>query len=156
LDYSVLKDLNGQKGATTSFQSGERVYLKFRAPSDGYLAVYLTVGDGETSCLLPYAKDTDGRFPIKAGRDYILFDKETDALAQYYRLKTKHKQEINQLVLIFSPNVFTKCNDMRGDAKHPNSLTTADFQKWLMKCQRSDHDMVVNKKWIKISNAQVE
>ncbi len=154
LDMSILKKINDEKDATSSFESGERLYLRFRAPADGYLAVYLTVGNGKTSCLLPYPKDTDGRFPIKGGKDYNLFDKETDANAQQYKLTTKHPQEVNQLVVIYSPNAFTKCNDASSDGKQPNSLETSEFQKWLLKCQRSDRDMVVDKKWLRIHNAK--
>lgn len=155
LKWSVLKDDSGEKIVTSSFISGERVYLKFRAPADGYLAVYLIVGDDETSCLLPYPKDAFGRFAVRGGRDYVLFDKERDPTAPFYKLNTTRPQEDNQLVVIWSPNPFTKCNDITGDARHPNSLSTHDFQKWLLKCQRQDHDMVVDKKWIKIHKPAV-
>ncbi|MBR1547068.1 MAG: DUF4384 domain-containing protein [Prevotella sp.] len=150
LKWEILKDGNEKKIVTQSFDSGERIYVSFRSPSNGYVAVYLIVGDDETSCLLPYPQDADGRFPVKAGRDYLFFDKQKDPQAFQYRLKTKHRQEDNQLVIIYSPNPFTKCNDITGDKNHPNSLSTHDFQKWLLKCQREDRDMVVNKKWIKI------
>ena len=150
LKWDVLKDGNDEKVTATAFDSGERVYVKFRSPSNGYVAIYLIVGDDETSCLLPYPKDSDGRFQVKGNRDYLFFDKQEDPAAYQYRLKTAHRQESNQLVIIFSPNPFTKCNDITGDKTHPNSLSTHDFQKWLLKCQREDRDMVVNKKWVKI------
>ena len=150
LKWDIMKDGPGRKVAASAFESGERVYVNFRSPADGYVAVYLIVGDDETSCLLPYHRDEDGRFPIKGGRTYQFFDKQADPSAVHYRLKTKHSQEDNQLVIIYSPHPFTKCNDITGDKLHPNSLSTHDFQKWLLRCQREDHDMVVNKKWVKI------
>lgn len=150
LKWDVMKDGASSKKVATIFENGERVYVKFRSPADGYVAIYLMVGDDETSCLLPYPKDVDGRFEVKAGRNYLFFDKEEDALAYHYNLTTKRRVEDNQLVIIYSPNPFTKCNDVPGDKRHPNSLNTHDFQKWLLKCQREDRDMVVNKKWIKI------
>ncbi len=150
LKWEIMKDRNDKKVVTQSFDSGERVYISFRSPSNGFVAVYLIVGDDETSCLLPYPKDADGRFSVKGGRNYLFFDKEKDPEAYQYRLKTKHRQEDNQFVIIYSPNPFTKCNDITNDKKHPNSLSTHDFQKWLLKCQREDPDMVVNKKWVKI------
>jgi hypothetical protein len=150
LKWDIQKDgVNGRRSATT-FDSGERIYVNLRSPSAGYVAVYLIVGDDETSCLLPYPNDFDGRYPIKANRDYVFFDKSVDQTAYHYKLSTKRKQEDNQIVVIFSPNPFTKCNDITGDKYHPNSLSTHDFQKWLLKCQRKDKDMVVDKKWIKI------
>lgn len=150
LKWDIMKAYNEQKTVAQSFDSGERIYVNFRSPANGYVAIYLIVGDDETSCLLPYPQDADGRFPVKAGREYQFFDKQVDASAFQYRLKTKRPQEDNQLVIIYSPNPFTKCNDITGDKLHPNSLSTHDFQKWLLKCQREDRDMVVNKKWIKI------
>lgn len=156
LTWDILKDFHGRKDVTTSFENGERIFLNMRVPADGYLAVYLTVGDGETFCLLPYPKDSDGRFPIKGGKDYVLFDRESDPLSPNYTMTTKHRKEANQLVVIYSPNPFTKCNDISTDPRHPNMLSTNDFQKWLLKCQRNDKEMVVDKKWMSIHNAKAD
>lgn len=155
LKWEVKKEgINGKVPAST-FDSGERFYVDFRSPADGYVAVYLTeTGSDETSCLLPYPKDADGRFPIKANRDYTFFDKSTDELAPYYRFKTKRSQERVQLIIIYSPNPFTKCNDVSKGKLRPNSLSSSDFQKWLLKCLRMDSDMVVNKKWVDIINKE--
>lgn len=156
LDLNILKDVNGTKTNASSFENGENIYLRFRSPSNGYLAVYLTVGSGKTYCLLPYIKDDDGRFPIRGGTDYLLFDKETDRTAQLYRLTTSHRLEANQLVVIYSPNPFTKCNDKSGDPRRPNVLHTTLFEKWLLNCLHSDREMVVDKRWLKIHNANKE
>lgn len=150
LKWEIMKDGNDKKKVASIFESRERVYVNFRSPADGYVAIYLIVGDDETSCLLPYPKDKDGRFEVRAGRDYLFFDPKEDYQAVPYRLKTQRRVENNQLVIIYSPNPFTKCNDRAGDELHPSSLNTHDFQKWLLKCQREDRDMVVNKKWVKI------
>lgn len=150
LKWKILKEEDGTKVETNRFRDGERVFLSFRSPADGYLAVYLIQADDDTSCLLPYRSDATGRFQIKRGTNYILFDRETDPTASYYKLSTQRAMEDNQLVIIYSPNPFTKCNDVSNDPKRPNSLNTHDFQKWLLKCQRADSDMIVNKKWLKI------
>ena len=50
LKWSILKDGNDKKVETSSFNSGERIYMQFRSPSAGYVAVYLIVGD-ETVCI---------------------------------------------------------------------------------------------------------
>ncbi len=150
LKWNIMKEILGQKSETTSFVSGERIFVRFRSPSDGYVAVYLIVGDDETSCLLPYRKDPSGMFKVRNGKEYIFFDKDEDPRASFYKLSTQHEKEANQLVVIYSPNPFAKCTDITGDARHPNSLSTHDFQKWLLKCQRADRDMVVAKKWVTI------
>ena len=154
LKWSIMKDGINDRVTAETFDSGERFYVNFRSPSDGYVAVYLLEGDDVTSCLLPYSKDPDGRFPVKAGRDYVFFDKNTDTSATQYILKTKHEQENNQLIIIYSPHPFTKCNDKITVKNRPRSLNTSEFQRWLLGCQRMDNDMVVNKKWIKIDNKQ--
>lgn len=152
--WTIQKLENGKRVTAKQFDNKDRIYIDFSTPSDGYLAVYLIVGDDETSCLLPYPKDFDGRFPVKSGRNYLLFDKESDNEAIHYRLNTSHQHEDNQIVVIYSPNPFTKCNDVSRNTRQPNVLNTHDFQKWLLRCQRADPDMVVDKRWIRIVNRQ--
>ena len=156
LEWKIMRDGNNGKEEATQLNSGERFYVSFRSPADGYIAVYLIENDDNTSCLLPYRKNTTGRHQIKSGRDYTFFDKETDPNATAYNLTTQTQSEDNQLVIIYSPNPFTKCNDVSKNTKRPNALTTHDFQKWLLKCQRADKDMVVNKKWIRINKRDVQ
>lgn len=151
LEWKIMKDGLDGKEEAQQLNSGERVYVSFRSPADGYVAIYLIENDDNTSCLLPYRKNTTGRHQIKSGRDYTFFDKETDPEATAYNLTTQNASEDNQLVIIYSPNPFTKCNDVSKNTKRPNALTTHDFQKWLLKCQRADRDMIVNKKWIRIN-----
>ena len=150
LKWEIMKDGLTMRKKTSVFESGERIFVNFRSPADGYVAIYLILGDDVTQCLLPYPKDTDGRFEVKAGREYMFFDKEEDLTAVPWKLSTKRRLENNQLVIIYSPNPFTKCNDKSVDKMHPNTLNTHDLQRWLLKCQREDRDMVVNKKWVKI------
>ena len=154
LQWKIQKEINEKKVETEDFDNGERIYVNFKSPADGYIAIYLIEANDETSCLLPYRKDTTGKVKIKSGKNYTFFDKKEDPNATNYKMNTKDSQEYNQVVIIYSPNPFTKCTDITGDAKHPNSLSTSDFQKWLLKCQRSDSEMVVNKKWIKIHNKE--
>ncbi len=156
LKWDILKDGKDKKVVTTSFISGERIFIRFRSPSDGYVAIYLIEGDDNTSCLLPYRKDPIGKFRIKSGKEYLFFDKDEDPQASFYKLTTKYETEANQLVVIYSPNPFTKCSDITGDARHPNSLSTHDFQKWLLNCQRADRSMVVVKKWVNIRKEGTE
>ena len=154
LKWSIMKEGVKDRVEAETFDSGDRFYLNFRSPADGYVAVYMLEGNDETSCLLPYLKDPDGRFPVKGGRDYVFFDKNTDPSALHYKFTTKRPHEDNQLVIIYSPNPFTKCNDKVTEKNRPRSLKTSEFQKWLLGCQRMDGEMVVNKKWIKIENKQ--
>ncbi len=62
--------------------------------------------------------------------------------------------ESNQLVVLYSPNPFTKCTDTSKDPLHPNVLKSKDFAKWLLKAQRADNELVVNRRWVKITSAE--
>ena len=139
-------------GETPEFTNRERVFLKFRAPANGFVVVYLIEGDDETSCLLPYRNSPFGRMEVIGGRDYLFFDKRQDPQAPTYYLQTQRPSEDNQFVIIYSPHPFNKCNDVSNDPLHPNSLNTHDFQKWLLSNQRHDREMVVNKQWVRIVN----
>ncbi len=152
--WQVQKDIEGKKIDSDEFNTGERFFIKFRSPSDGYIAIYLITSDNETACLLPYRKDNSGRYQIKGGKDYIFFDKAIDPTASYYKLSTNKLQEYNQLVMIYSPNPFTKCTDTSVDSRHPNSLDQKDFAKWLLKNQRADKEMMVNRKWLNIKGTE--
>ena len=154
LKWTVMKDDNGSKKETASFNSGERVYVNLQAPADGFVAIYLVLGDNETCCLLPYRNDPSGRYPVRSGKEYEFFDKSISPQAVNYKLNTSLPLEYNQLVIIYSPFPFTKCIDNVGDRRHPNSLNTREFQKWLLNCQRKDRDMVVQKKWLEIHSTQ--
>jgi len=151
-----VKKSNGDfKIDTDKFMNGERIYVTFRSPSDGYAAIYLITGDDETSCLLPYRNDNRGRVEVRGGKEYTFFDKSTDPTATQYKLSTKQMQEYNQLVVIYSPNPFTKCMDSSNtDPRRPNTLDQKEFAKWLLKNQRADGEMVVYRRWITIESPQ--
>lgn len=152
LDWKILR---GKEGIVESslFNHKDRFRILFKSPIDGFLAVYLIEEGDETSCLLPYPHQTNGQYQVKGGINYTFFDKtiEPEAIPWSLALSNlQHNIEKNQLVIIFSPNPFTKCNDTSNAPGHPNKLSSNDFQKWLLKCQRADKDMIVNKKWVTI------
>ena len=132
-------------------ESGDNLYVGFKSPADGCIAIYLIEGE-KTYCLLPYKKNTTGQQLIKHGKYYRFFDEMEDPDAKRLKLTTSNQNEIemSRLVIIYSKNRFTKCNDNTGDIKHPNSLSTKDFYKWLNKCYVDDTDMLVNEKNITI------
>ncbi len=149
--WQVQKDMDGKKIDAEQFDSGDRFFVKFKSPTDGYVSIYLITSDKETACLLPYRKDNSGRFKIKGGKEYTFFDKNEDPNASYYKLSTDQPNELNQLVMIYSPNPFAKCTDKSVDPRHPNVVEMKDFGKWLLKNQRADKEMVVNRTWVTIN-----
>jgi len=147
------------KHETDNFHNGEDIFLSFRSPVDGYLAVYLVDDDQTAFCLLPYRDDPQGKVRIKAGKDYIFFSKKhadpaEKNMTDEYTLTCEKSVEQNSLHIIFSPNEFTKANDgtsspalSKGEeAVLPRELSFEDFQKWLAKNKTRDKDMIVEVK----------
>lgn len=152
IKWSVMHKVNGKLKETETFDSGENLYVGFKSPSSGYVAIYLVEDYETTWCLLPYRKDETGRFEVAAGRSYTFFDKSTDENARVVPLTTKRSVEANTLYVIYSPKPFTKCTDEKGGSRLPNKVSTVDFKKWLLKNQRADRDMMVEKKLAVIRN----
>ena len=163
ISANLLKQANGQYDED-QFHHGDNVYLSFKSPTKGYLAVYLMDGKGDAYCLLPYAGDDDGQFSVKANKSYILFSEEHagkgENCDEYNMTCEKATPEQNLVFIVFSPNKFTKANDeesnkvvdVNGEKELlPRFLSYADFQKWLMRCRRLDKDMQVIIKPVVIS-----
>lgn len=156
IKWEIMRNNGVKHEKTTHFSSGDRMYVNFQSPANGYVALYLIQDDHSTSCLLPYKGDDDGRYPVKAGQSYHFFDRQVDPVAKHIVMKTGKKQEHNQIVLIYSPNPFTKCVDNAGSRYQLNSLNTREFQTWLLNCLRADRDMVVKRTWVVIHNSNAE
>lgn len=163
ISAKLLKQTDGQYDED-QFHEGDNLYLSFKSPTKGYLAVYQMFGNGETYCLLPYLGDEDGQFLVKANKKYLLFSKDhaeiKEKCTEYEMTCEKETAEDNMVYVIFSPNKFTKANDdesnkivsVNGKLEHlPRFLSDDDFQKWLMRCRRADKDMQVIIKPILIS-----
>lgn len=152
LQIRILRENGDKREETTHFQSGDRFFVEFRSPVDGYVVVYLNeLASDQTSCLLPYPNTGTGHFAVKGGHTYTFFEESLSPHSRkFYKMSTSMEVEDCQLVIVFSPNVFNKTNDVTGDKKHPNSLSTRDFQKWLLKSRRADSQMQLSKHWLKI------
>ena len=157
VDFSA-KTLNNaeSKYETDIFHDGEDIFLAFRTPVDGYLAVYLEDTEATAFCLLPYRKDPSGKVPVKSGKDYIFFSKKHADITEKstvteYMLSCEKPVEQNRLFIIFSPNEFTKANDAQAtDEVFPRELSSEDLQKWLAKNRLRDKDMKVEIKSLTI------
>ena len=158
LRWNILKEVDGRQVESSEFASGERMYVSFRSPSNGYVAAYLIQSNSsEATCLLPYKNDTTGRFEVKGGKSYTFFDKTSTPPAPYHiNLTTEQAFEMDGIVIIYSPNPFSKTIDSAGDARHLNTLGAREFRNWLRKSQQADREMVVETKWVKIINKDAE
>lgn len=140
VDFTARTLRNGSVDDT--FRSGDLMSLEFRAPVDGYIAVFLTDKD-TVYTLLPYLSNTSGFVKIKRGVDYVFFDpekanKELNDAVDAMVLSTTADIERNRLCVVFSPNAFTRPNDKANGTAMPRSLSIQEFNRWLTDCKSKD------------------
>lgn len=156
----VLRNGTEDRFESEQFRSGDELYLSFKTPINGYLAVYLVDDDEVVQCLLPYSGQQNGIYQVEANKRYVLFcEKESphDQVDEYV-LTANHKVEHNQMYVVFSPNQFFKAVDASSQkeveskdiAGFPRELSFEDFHKWLAKCRRRDKEMSLKKIMITI------
>ncbi len=159
-EYHLLRNGDKLENEDDRFRNNDRMALSFKAPVDGYLAVYIT-DDSRAYCMLPYKEQTDGIYRIKANKEYIFFHENHAQLTERgydlrMRLVTDKQQEDNTVYIIFSQKPFTKKTDSEGSVVRDNlvlvrNVAIEEFEDWLYKCQRQDEQLRVEKKPILIT-----
>lgn len=152
----VLRNGTDDKFESDDFKSGDDLFLSFRTPVSGFLAVYLIDAEGQAYCLLPYRSQTDGIYTVQANRRYLFFSileapQDERAMVDEYVMTCERESEHNQIYVIFSPKPFMKAVDRESVkeitddaiAGFPRELTSAEFRKWLAKARTHDQDMNV-------------
>jgi hypothetical protein len=143
-----------------AFKDRDNMYLYFRSPVEGYLAVYIVDDDDvrnpQVACLLPYMGQPDASIHIMANKDYIFFskDKADESLVRYtksIRMNCRDQLDYNHLYVIFSPLAFNKAVDAQTDPRIPPPTRFQAFQKWLGKNRKNNDQMQVNKFTVSIS-----
>ena len=137
-----------------TFRGGEAdldpLYLYFKSPVAGFLAVYLLDETAEkVNMLLPYQQSDMKSYPIERDKEYIFFSPkhQTDADTDEIYLTATNPPEINDLYIVFSPNEFVRPNtdDAHVEGKYIRlrELSYDDFTNWLSKKRIADKDMKV-------------
>lgn len=152
--FAFVRDVRETEPPVT-FRDGDDLFLRFYSPVAGYLCVYLVDEEQNAFCLLPYISRQTGSHPIEANKDYIFFSPLYDQEAQEYTLNCRRSSEQNILLVIFSPNEFTKAADKQGgknyrDEQLPRELSYEALLKWLSRNQSKDPKMLVHRSIITI------
>lgn len=150
---TVLRNGMEARFADVNFRSGDDMYLLFRSPADGYIAVYLVDETPSAYCLLPYIANASGQHPVKHDKEYIFFASDhaqNGEKVDEYTLTCNNDIERNQLYVIFSPKPFTKALDAQMSETLPRQLTYEDFNKWLGDKRKRDTKMGVKVMHIEI------
>ncbi len=153
----VLRNGTEDRFEGEEFRNGDDLYLSFRSPVDGFLTVYLLDAEGTAYCLLPYRNDTGGRVAIEGNRHYVFFSLddvpvEERSIVDEYTMTCSRDGELNQIYVIFSPQLFTKAVDYAGEGLQLRELPYEEFQEWLFKCRKQDPEMRVEVKGILIKD----
>lgn len=141
----VLKNGTDVRYSSLDFTHGDRLYLSFKSPVDGYVAVYL--GDRQTiNCLFPYNGLSADIMKVDAGDEYVFFSKSKSGKIDPFAVREYPlgcspgvDMEMVRLYVVFSPNKFTKANDS-ADGKL-RTLAFNDFHAWLSRVRRTDPEM---------------
>ena len=149
----VLRNGTEDRFEGEEFRNGDDLYLSV----DGFLTVYLLDAEGTAYCLLPYRNDTGGRVAIEGNRHYVFFSiddvpAEERSIVDEYTMTCSRDGELNQIYVIFSPQLFTKAVDYAGEGLQPRELPYEEFQEWLFKCRKQDPEMRVEVKGILIKD----
>lgn len=155
LDVKVLRNGTSPKFESDNFKNGDDLYLYFKSPIDGYLAVYLL---DETTmqvfCLLPYRSSTEGSVRVKHDTPYIFFsanEAETGKESvDEYVMTCSRSVERNTLFIIFSENELIRASASNASDSLPHCLSYKDFQQWKTSCIKCDEKVNVVKKVITI------
>ena len=149
----ILRNGTEEKFESNEFRSGDDMYLYFKSPVDGYLAVYLLdETTQEVFCLLPYRASGEGAYRIEHDKTYILFssehEQENPSIVDEYTMTCNRETEFNDIYVIFSSNSFTKANtNETTDEILPRQLSYEEIQRWLTKLRIKKN---VNSKPLKI------
>ena len=143
---SVLRNGTEVRYADVRFREGDDMFLLFRAPADGYVAVYLVDEAPTAYCLLPYMGNPDGQHAVEHDKEYVFFSPDKARKGEQvdeYTLTCSNDIERNQLYVIYSPEPFTKALDKQHDEALPRQLSYEDFNRWLGDRRRRDARMGV-------------
>ena len=152
-EATMLRNGVTKRYAATDFKSGDDLYVLFRTPVKGYVAIYLADESQKVFRILPYQFSQSGFYAVEADKDYVFFspEKASDSERRYVdelQLTCNDSRvELNQLYVVFSPNAFIKANDYTEDqtlpsgAILPDSLGFTEFNHWLTKLRSRDRKM---------------
>jgi hypothetical protein len=150
---------------TTSFKDKGSLFLWFKSPDEGYLAVWLD--NGKTSqCLFPYSRmpdNFDNGVLMKANKEYVLFSRQPSftyfdppGTADEYEMAADGDMEQNRLFVVFAKTPITSPAPQQANEKEqlsnadralhyrlPEELPSEDFQKWIIRNRTHKPDLRV-------------
>ena len=139
-EAKLLRNGTEEKFESNEFRKGDDLYLYFKSPVNGYLAVYLLdENTQQVFCLLPYKSSGDPAYKIVHDKPYIFFSCQkaegNPNAVDEYTMTCEHSMEQDTIYIMFSPNMFAKANSENESKGLPRQLPLKEFQKWMGKCK---------------------
>lgn len=140
IEAKLLRNGTEEKYESDEFRNGDDLYLYFKSPINGYLAVYLLdENTQQVFCLLPYKSSGEPAYKIIHDKPYVFFScqkaEEKPSEVDEYTMTCEHLIEQNIIYIVFSPNMFAKAFAEDENIGLPRQLPLKEFQKWLGKCK---------------------
>ena len=158
IDFEAILLRNGteEKFESNEFRNGDDLYLYFKSPINGYLAVYLLDENSQhVYCLLPYKSSGEPAYKIVHDKPYVFFScqkaEEKSSEVDEYTMTCEHSIEQNTIYIVFSPNMFAKAFAEDENIGLPRQLSLKEFQKWLGKYKSKDNAIRIQSFTLKIS-----
>lgn len=146
IEAKLLRNGTEEKYESDEFRNGDDLYLYFKSPINGYLAVYLLdENTQQVFCLLPYKSSGEPAYKIIHDKPYVFFScqkaEEKPSEVDEYTMTCEHPIEQNTIYIVFSPNMFAKAFAEDENIGLPRQLPLKEFQKWLGKCKVKDTNL---------------
>ena len=156
IEAKLLRNGTEEKYESDEFRNGDDLYLYFKSPINGYLAVYLLdENTQQVFCLLPYKSSGEPAYKIIHDKPYVFFScQKADGNpneVDEYTMTCEHSMEQNTIYIVFSPNMFAKAFAEDGSIGLPRQLLLKEFQKWLGKHKAKDTAIQIQCFTLKIS-----
>lgn len=152
-EKKILRNGTDDTHESDDFKDGDRFYMSFRSPANGYLVIYMLDEEGKAYRLLPYPSSNEPVFRVEHDKRYVLFDAQQggDGIQAY----CTREMEFNHIYTIFSPHPFTRSLDngigqSETGLAMPPELSMKEFQKWFMGVRKYDKDIAVDRQTIRI------
>lgn len=157
IQWKILKNNPESNEDAVTFYDGDYIYLSFRAPCDGYIAVLLLNGQQEVECWIPNADEPNGIYSVKANQEYIFFSDNHPANEDMMKLPPRQLTPDNGEVehcsihLFFSKKQFQQPLSNKpkqhvvydgSEYELPPVLPASDFNLWMAKQLANDGEMV--------------
>lgn len=141
LDIHIMANSTDSDAETNSFMDGDKLFMKFTSPIDGYLTVYLESEDGNVMRMLPFTDERTNSRNVEANKPYFFFV-STDGVEEQYRLNSEKQLERNNVFIVFSPNEYVKPIDYSPkEEMELRSLSSKAFRNWITKLRSADNKL---------------